>query len=102
MAFKLEDKEYTTVGRGEAKKYMAKIITEDSFTVSDPAELLADLLSLADQNLTNAVKIVEQGANQHLRFKDAPGADPMEKLLAFAKKNGISNEDLLARLTVTQ
>jgi hypothetical protein len=99
MAYTLEAKEYTTVGRGESKKYMAQIISEDSFKVETWDQLFADLKSLSDEKLEKAKDIVEQGANQYLRFKDAPGADPMAKLLAFAKKNGISAEDLLAQLS---
>jgi|SRR6185295_8190618 len=95
MAYQTEQHEYTTVGRGTAQKYNAPKIVDGSFKVNDPAELIADAMELVGGDFKALTNVVENAVNSYLRFKNAPGADPVEKALAFLRKHGLSVEDLI-------
>lgn len=103
MAYEFVKVEFTPVGKGTDKTpYKADQIKENSWKHSDAEELLKDLLAITDNNFQKVQNICENGVNQYLRFAQAPGADPMVKLLAYAKKNGINPKDLLAKLEATE
>lgn len=103
MAYEMIKVEFTPVGKGTDKTpYKADQLKENSFKHETPEELIKDLLEITEGNFQKVQNICENGINQYLRFSQAPGADPMTKLLAFAKKNGVDPKELLARLESQQ
>jgi len=98
MAYETEQKEYTTVGKGEQQKYHAPRIKEGSFKVANPGELVAEALALVDGDFNALVGVVESAVNSYLRFKHAPGATEeakIAKVLAFMQKNGLTLDKLV-------
>lgn len=93
--YETEQKEYTTVGKGSPQKYKAPKIKDGTFKVSDPAELVSDAMEVVGGDFKALTNVVENALNSYLRFKHAPGADPVEKALAFLRKHGLSVEDLI-------
>jgi len=94
MAYETATKEYTTVGKGSQQKYNAPKIKDGSFKHDGPEDLLADAMEIVGGQFSELQNVVENALNTYLRFKNAPGADPVEKALAFLKKHGLSVADL--------
>ncbi len=94
MAIKTEDKEYTTVGKGAQHQYNAPHITSWEVSDGDIATLTSEALEFVGGDFKALKNVLENALNSYQRFKCAPGADPVEKALAFLKKMGLSVEDL--------
>ena len=61
----------------------------------DVATLTADALTFTEGNFKAVKDALETGLNSWKRFKDQPGADPMEKIIALMDKLGITAEQFI-------
>jgi len=93
MAYTFQDVKYTTVGKGTKQVYDSKKIA--TWEHASPADMLNDSLEIVGGDFKVLQNVVKNALNTYQRFNDAPGADPVDKALAFLAKLGLSVEDLV-------
>jgi len=87
--------EYTPVGKGSKEKFPSVRIDTWNVEEGDVATLTSDALAFTSGDFKAVKDALETGLNSWKRFKDQPGADPIEKIVALMDKLGITAEQFI-------